>query len=290
MVVGMTILHPSPFLTSSSKRLQRGLVYKIFDDTRTRPVLGRFLQPDPIGFKGSKWNLYRNYFGTSRTDPTGKCPDYEETATADEGPTEEVNDYNNNYEGDWDDSDAWADALGSTPDMPEPEAGSSIYYDSGEQGYLERDGAIRGWATTYRGMTNEWGSYLYQNQYGTWSTTEGKEGSRGRTADFSTWNRPPSTAVSGSIAMIHNHPSQADFKADPHMGRALSGGDESKDADNADKIGRNILAVARNGDTLEYRQGSSNQGTYMTFMPRVFYGDETLYYFNPTRPNWKVNE
>ena len=41
------------------------------------PELGRFLQPDPIGFKGSKWNLYRYCRNNPATlvDPMGLCDD-----------------------------------------------------------------------------------------------------------------------------------------------------------------------------------------------------------------------
>src|SRR5213594_1317008 len=43
------------------------------------PDLGRFLQPDPIGFKGDASNLYR-YCGNAwanRTDPTGLGGNYD---------------------------------------------------------------------------------------------------------------------------------------------------------------------------------------------------------------------
>ena len=37
---------------------------------------GRFVSPDPIGFFGSKWSLYGNYFGLSSVDPLGLTPPF----------------------------------------------------------------------------------------------------------------------------------------------------------------------------------------------------------------------
>ena len=57
----------------------------LYDD-RNRfmsPDLGRFLQPDPIGFKGDASNLYR-YCGNdwaNRSDPMGLDPDITEKQT-----------------------------------------------------------------------------------------------------------------------------------------------------------------------------------------------------------------
>jgi len=84
---------------------KKGFVYKFSDDTRTRPVVGRFLQPDPIGFKGSKYNLYRNYFGTNRTDPSGLCPEEEmgPDANTTDGPADGYENQSEEYDDtDWD--------------------------------------------------------------------------------------------------------------------------------------------------------------------------------------------